>query len=329
MLAASINKYCYLTCRFLPPFFDHKYRVAYSRIENCLTIDEIQHPAVRAALKRLEMRRGVEIHHDGDLPARSGMGSSSSFCVGLLHALYALRGRMPSKRELALEGIDLEQNDLKETVGSQDQVTVAHGGLNHVVFQTNGNITVRPVTVSAERVAELDSHLMLFYTCIKRTASDVAQSYVGDLEKRKRQLRIMHNMVDEALSILTGNDELTAFGELLHESWQAKRSLSQQVSNSEVDQLYQAARDAGALGGKLTGAGGGGFMLLFVPPSRQARVIEALPGTIHVPFRLEFDGTQIIFCDRQEDFSQQSRLRDQLRPVVFRELNACQDQEQG
>src|SRR5262245_2183703 len=178
VLAATIDKYCYLTCRHLPPFFDHRYRIVYSRIENCRTIDEIVHPVVRAVLSRLDVIDGVEIHHDADLPARSGMGSSSSFTVGLLHAMRALGGRMSGRRELAAESIYIEQDVIKENVGSQDQVQAAYGGLNHVTFLPNGDFSVRPVTISHARVAELNSHLMLFFTGISRTASDVAGSYV-------------------------------------------------------------------------------------------------------------------------------------------------------
>jgi len=258
VLSTTIDKYCYLTCRYLPPFFEHRIRIVYSKMESCQTVDEIGHPAVREVLRYLDIQRGVEIHHDGDLPARSGMGSSSAFTVGLLHALYALKGYMPSKPQLASESIHIEQERLKETVGSQDQVSAAYGGLNHVVFHRNGEFTVRPVTLTPDRLQALSDHLMLFYTGIKRTAADIAKSYVDDIESRKRQLRIMKDMVDEAISVLNGRDDLSHFGELLHEAWQAKRSLSPAVSNSEVDGIYERALSAGALGGKVTGAGGGG-----------------------------------------------------------------------
>jgi len=186
VIAATIDKYCYLTCRHLPPFFEHRFRVVYSFIENCQTIDEIQHPAVREVLRHLAVTRGVEIHHDGDLPARSGMGSSSAFTVGLLHALYALKGCMPSKEQLAREAISVEQDRVGETVGSQDQVMAAYGGVNHVTFAPSGEFSVRPLTLAPERIRELNAHLMLFYTGIKRTASDVAQTYVNGVDERKR-----------------------------------------------------------------------------------------------------------------------------------------------
>lgn len=319
VLAAGIDKYCYLTCRYLPPFFEHRIRVVYRQIETCSTVDEIDHPVVREALKFLNIDRGVEIHHDGDLPARSGMGSSSAFTVGLLHALHALRGEMPTKHQLANEAIHLEQSVLNETVGSQDQTIAAHGGLRHVRFQTDGNIEVSPLVIPAARIAELKSNLMLVYTGIVRTAADVAQSYVPGIESRRRQLRIMNQMVDEAIHILTGGVNLLAFGELLHEAWLAKRSLSAMVSNPEVDALYTAALDAGAIGGKLTGAGGGGFLLLFVPPDRRADVLEALGGCIHVPFEFESGGSQIIFYEPGTDYEAADRARGTHRRV-FREL---------
>ena len=192
VLATTIDKYCYLTCRYLPPFFEHRLRVVYRKIETCMSVEEISHPSVRETLRFLEIDRGVELHHDGDLPARSGMGSSSAFTVGLLNALYALKGQMPSKRQLALESIHVEQDILKETVGSQDQVMAAYGGLRHVQFLQNGEISVRPLTLSHARIDEFNDHLMLFYTGIIRTASDVAKSYVEDIGAKRRQALIEH-----------------------------------------------------------------------------------------------------------------------------------------
>ena len=322
VLAATIDKYCYLTCRHLPPFFEHRIRLVYSRIESCHSLDEIAHPSVREVLRYLKIDRGVEIHHDGDLPARSGMGTSSSFTVGLLHALYALKGFMPSKHQLAQESIHIEQEVLKETVGSQDQVSAAYGGFNHISFLPNGTFSVRPITLTQERLKELNSHLMLFYTGIKRTSADVAESYVNDMEARRRQLRIMKDLIEESISILNNGDDLCGFGELLHEAWQAKRSLSPAVSNSFVDEIYASAISAGAVGGKLTGAGGGGFMLLFAPPSRQKEIREKLNTLIHVPFKIEFSGSQIIFFDSEEDYSREEKERTSRSIESFRELAA-------
>jgi D-glycero-alpha-D-manno-heptose-7-phosphate kinase len=322
VLAATIDKYCYISVRYLPPFFEHRFRIVYSNIENCQTIDEITHPAVRGVLHYLNIERGLEIHHDGDLPARSGMGSSSAFTVGLLNALYALKGTVPSKRQLALESIHIEQEMLRETVGSQDQIQAAYGGLNHITFHADDEFSVRPVTISRERIQELNFHLMLFYTGIKRTAADVAQTYVNDIANKKRQLRITKDLVKEGLAVLSSNQDLTAFGELLQEAWKVKRSLSDKVSNSEVDTIYQRAMDAGAIGGKLTGAGGGGFMLLFVPPDRHSAVREALDYLIYVPFKFEFSGSQIIFFDPEQDYQALERARAGQPIRSFRELKS-------
>ena len=319
VLAATINKYCYLTCRYLPPFFEHRIRIVYSRIENCQTVDEVAHPAVRAVLRYLDVDRGVEIHHDGDLMARSGMGSSSSFTVGLLHAVHALKGQMPSKHQLAIESIHVEQKILKETVGSQDQVCAAYGGLNHILFFPNNEISVRPVTIQPERMKELNSHLMLLYTGIKRTASAVAQSYVDAMEDRRRQLRIIKDLVEEGIAILNSGQDITAFGGLLHEAWQAKRDLSSKVSNPQVDTLYEKALSAGAIGGKLTGAGGGGFLLLFAPPAAHDCLRKAFGSLIHVPFKFEFGGSQVIFFDPEEDYSALDMARVGQPGPVFEE----------
>ena len=320
MLATTIDKYCYLTCRYLPPFFEHKIRIVYSKIENCHSVEEIAHPAVREILRYCAVDRGVEIHHDGDLPARSGMGTSSSFTVGLLHALYALKGQMPTKTQLAKESIVIEQEILKETVGSQDQVLAAHGGFNHILFDPNGEITVRPVTLSANRLNELNRHLMLFYTGIRRTASDVAGSYVNGLDDKDRQFRIIGELTNEGVAALCGKSRITLFGELLHNAWQAKRDLSAQVSNADVEEIYKEALSAGAIGGKLLGAGGGGFILFFVPPSKQAGLKRRLNKLIYVPFKFESSGSQIIFFDPEQDYSREEKARVFQPDFVFREL---------
>lgn len=321
VLAATIDKYAYITCRYMPPFFEYKYRVVWSKIENCRTLDEISHPAVKGVLQHLGLDRGVEIHHQGDLPARSGIGSSSSFTVGLLHALYALQGKMPGKRKLSLESIYIEQEILKEMVGSQDQVSAAYGGLNHIQFFPNGEISVKPIIVSRERTSELNSHLMLFYTGIFRTAANVAESYVNEVGKNKRQLRVMRDMVDESISIVSSNKDILEFGGLLHEAWEAKRSLSSIVSNTEIDEMYQSAVSAGALGGKLTGAGGGGFLLLFVPPAKQESVKEKLKKFIRVPFEFDFSGSQIIFYDPDQDYALEEKERDSMLSLAFKEAH--------
>jgi len=320
-LCTAINKYCYISCRILPPFFEHKLRIVYSKMELCKGLEQIQHPAVRETLRFLKFNKGLEVHHDGDLPARSGMGSSSSFTVGFLHALYAIQGLMPSKKQLAKESMHIEQDMIKEMVGSQDQVCAAYGGLNHIIFSKNGEISVRPLTLSIDRMEELNSHLMLFYTGIKRTASDVAKSYVEDFDKKYKLLYGIGKMVDEGISILQGDASIRKFGELLHETWALKKSLGSNVSNKSVDDLYSRARKAGAIGGKITGAGGGGFLLLFVPPSKQDRVREALGEQILVPFRFEFNGSQIIFYEPEiEDYSALEIDRSKRVIKAFEEL---------
>jgi len=319
VLVATIDKYCYLTCRYLPPFFDHKIRVVYSAIELCKNVNEIKHPAVREVLKFLAIETGgLEIHHEGDLPARSGIGSSSSFTVGLLNALYALQGKMIGKHQLTTESIHIEQDMIKELVGSQDQAATAYGGINHISFSACGEIVVRPLTLTQERVNELNSHLMLFFTGVKRTAEKVAESYVNNLEQKRKQLSSMKEMVQEAVTILNSNRNICDYGKLLHEAWIAKRSLSKLVSNSHVDAFYETARAAGAIGGKLLGAGGGGFIMLFVQPQLQNKMREKLGNFLHVPFNFEFNGSQIIFYDQQKRYHYEEKVHSQnnISPTI-------------
>ena len=295
VLATSINKYCYITCRHLPPFFEHKHRIVHSLIENVQTIDQIKHPAVRAILGWAGCERGLEIHHDGDLPARSGLGSSSSFTVGLLHALAALEGRYASKEYLASTAIHVEQNVIGENVGSQDQVSAAYGGFNLVEFHRNGSFTASPLILRQERLAEFESHLMLCFTGFSRIASEVAKSQIANLRERQTQLHSMREMVNEAIAILqSANAPIEELGKLLHESWLCKRSLSDKVSTSDIDYLYEEAIKAGAIGGKIMGAGGGGFLMLFVKPDLQDNVRERLKHLIHVPFKFEDGGSRVV-----------------------------------
>ena len=303
VLSTAIDKYCYLTCRYLPPFFQHRFRILYSKIETVSQVSEIEHPAVRGALEQLGVTRGLEIHHDGDLPARSGMGSSSAFAVGILNSLYALEGRMRSKEQLAREAIFLEQEILRETVGSQDQVAAAYGGFNAIRFLRDGSFTVQPVLLPPARLAEFKGHLMLFFTGLSRFSSDVAATFVGSLASREDGIKRFMAMVDQAVGILESGD-LRDFGRLLDEAWQIKRSLSQSVSTSEVDAAYAAARKVGALGGKLLGAGGGGFMMLFAEPDKHESVKKALLDFLYVPFNFEPSGSQIVLYDPEQDYSE-------------------------
>ena len=322
VLATSIDKYCYLTCRHLPPFFDYRHRVVWSKVENCRDTAAIEHPVVRCLLDHLGIERGIEVHHVGDLPARSGMGSSSSFTVGLLHALHALQGRIVGKRELMEQAIDVEQRLLRETVGSQDQASAAFGGFNRITFAPSGHIEVQPMCLPNARVEELDAHLMLFYTGVVRTAAKVASTYVANLQQKRRQLRILRDLVDEAVDLLASDRPIEVFGELLDEAWSTKRSLASGISTDDVDDCYQRALAAGAIGGKIAGAGGGGFLLLFVPPAAQPNVLAALGELVHVPFRFESSGSQIIFYGAEPDFAvaEAQRQGQDLRP--FRDADA-------
>lgn len=295
VLSTSIDKYLYINCRHRPPFFEHKSRIVWSHIEDVNDHNEIKHPAVRGVLNYLNIEKGVEIHYDADLPARTGLGSSSAFTVGLLHALLALKGTLVTKRDLATTAIHIEQNVIKENVGSQDQIAAAYGGFNKIEFLGDNNFRVTPVTVDRVRLNELRSHLMLIFTGFSRTASEIAVEQIKETAKRERELHIMQGMVDRAIEILHSNQSLNAFGELLNETWQLKRTLSSKITTPAIDELYERAHNAGAIGGKILGAGGGGFFLLFVPPERQPMIREALHGLLEVPFEFENTGSHIAF----------------------------------
>lgn len=296
VLATSIDKYCHISCRYLPPFFEHKHRIVYSIIENVQRVDEIKHPAVRAILDWAGCDdQGLEVHHDGDLPARSGLGSSSSFTVGLIHALSALRGKYITKDDLAAQAIHMEQHIIRENVGSQDQITAAFGGFNRIDFKTNDTFQVSPIILTKDRLHEFQSHLMLCFTGFSRIASEIAKSKIENFKSRGTELNRMTEMVDEAIQILQNTKTpIEEVGRLLHQSWLCKRSLSDKVSTPEIDHLYEEAMRAGAVGGKILGAGGGGFLLLFVRPELQAKVRERLKHLIHVPFEFENSGSRVV-----------------------------------
>ena len=295
VLSTTIDKYCYITIRYLPPFFPHKHRIVYSKIEMVNDINEILHPAVRATLQFVNIDKGIEIHHDGDLPAKTGLGSSSSFTVGLLNSLYALKGVIPSKLQLAKEAIHIERDILKENVGAQDQVAAAFGGFNKINFNGKDEIKIEPITIGKERIKQLENHLMLFFTGFSRTASDIAKSQIENTPNKKRELSLMYQMVDEAIKILNEKGDIKDFGKLLHEAWLLKKSLTDKISTPEIDNIYEKALQAGALGGKLLGAGGGGFMVLFVPPENQPGVREKLKNLLEVKFHFENEGSKIIY----------------------------------
>ncbi len=300
VLGTCVDKYCYLSVRWLPPFFDHKHRIVYSKIENVSDINTIMHPSVRETLKYFKVNYGVSIHHDGDIPAKSGMGSSSSFTVGLIHSMYALEGRIASKEELALEAIHIEQELIRENVGSQDQTFAAHGGLNVINFLSNGKIVVEPIVMNPDRLIEFERSFVLIYTGISRIASEVAGDKIKNIPKNEKNLSLMKDMVDEAYDILVSNSrDLREFGQLMNHSWLLKKTLSNRVSNPEIDGIYECAMKNGAIGGKLLGAGGGGFMVFFVEQEKQGSLRQALNDYLHVPFSFDFDGSKIIVYQPQ------------------------------
>jgi D-glycero-alpha-D-manno-heptose-7-phosphate kinase len=295
VLGAAIDKYCYITCRELPPFFQHKHRLAYANIETVNNIEEIQHPSVKETLRHLNIKQGLEIHHDGDIPARSGMGSSSAFTVGLLNTLHALNGKVISKEELYREAIYIEQNLIKENVGSQDQVWAACGGLNTIEFLQNGEIIVDPIIMKEEYLRNFESKFMLFFTGLSRCASVIAKEQIQNTHKNKDELSKMRELVDEAYKILaSGKDNFIEFGRLLNETWKLKKKLSTKISNMDINNIYDTAVKNGAIGGKLCGAGGGGFVLFYVEPRNQERVKKALSKFLYVPFKFDFSGSEII-----------------------------------
>jgi D-glycero-alpha-D-manno-heptose-7-phosphate kinase len=301
VLATTIDKYCYITCRYLPPFFKHKSRIIYSQMEHVQGIDDIDHPAVREVLRFLKINQGVEIHHDGDLPARTGLGSSSSFTVGLLNSLYALKGIMPTKARITEEAIYIEQQMCQENVGCQDQALAAYGGLNYIEFGGEEHLQVRRVTIPEQRIKALEKHMMLYFTGFSRNASQIASHQIKNIPNKGKELELMYQMVQEAMRLLNKN-KIGDFGRLLHESWQIKRQLSEKITTTYIDNIYATARSAGAIGGKLLGAGGGGFVLLFAPPRTQKKIKEKLKKLLLVPFKFETLGTQIIFYQPNGDY---------------------------
>lgn len=296
VINVTINKYCFITTRYLPPFFKYKHRIRYYQHEETQKLDEIKHPSVRECAKYLKINKGIEIVHNADLPAQSGLGSSSTFTVGLLNALHSLQNYMPTKRELALEAIHVEQDLIRESVGSQDQTAAAFGGLNKISFNGCKDIDVESIIISNERLSELQDNLMLFFTGFARTASDIAKKQIEVTPNKEKELNTMMEICNEGLLRLTDSKQsLDKFGELLDEQWQIKRSLTDKISNKDIDDIYKSGIEAGALGGKLLGAGGGGFMLFYVPKDKQEKVQTALKETLFVPFRFEYTGSKIIY----------------------------------
>ena len=295
VLATTIDKYCYISCRHLPPFFEHKHRIVYSKIESVKSTEEIQHPVVRAVLSNLSITDGLEIHHDADLPARSGLGSSSSFTVGLINVLNALKGLQISKQDLAKQATYIEQEVLKETVGSQDQVLAAFGGFNRIDFRPDDSFNISPVIINKDLVEQLQSHMLLFFTGLSRFSSDIARDKVSNFTNRFQELTQIKEMVDEGMSILQSpSTPIMDLGKLMHESWKLKRSLSAKVSTPKIDEIYEAGIKAGATGGKILGAGGGGFILFFAEPKNHKKILERLKNLVHVAFHFDDVGSKIV-----------------------------------
>ena len=295
VLSTTIDKYIYISCRYLPPFFEHKYRIVWSQIENVKDINHIKHRSVKELLKYFKIKKGLEIHYDGDLPARSGMGSSSAFVVGLINLLNNFQGKKINKKQLAFKSINFEQKILRDIVGSQDQIAASYGGFNKILFKPGGSFNVKPILIKETTLKKLNKNLVLLYTGFKRTAHNIASTYVNKLQKvKKNHILEILNHVKEAENALKG-DDLIGFGKLLHESWLAKRSLSSSITNSKIDEIYNNAINNGALGGKLLGAGGGGFFLFYVPYSRQKYFVNYFKKLINVPFKFSSEGSKIMF----------------------------------
>ncbi len=294
VLSTTFDKYCYVTVRHLPKFFEYKTHLTYSKTEQVNSLDEIQHPAIREAMKWLDMHE-LRLTYESDLPARSGLGTSSSFAVGMLEAFYALKGQYASKRKLADDAIYLERSLCKEAGGIQDQIAASFGGLNRINFSRDG-YTVNPIIISPDRKAKLNSRLMLFFTGFSRFSSDIQKTTEKSMKDKTQQLIEMYELVDKAEQVLVDKDkDLDDFGRLLDYTWKLKRGISTGISTGSIDEQYDRGIKAGALGGKLLGAGGGGFLLFYVPEGKKDAVLEAMKDLLYVPFKFENDGTKVIY----------------------------------
>lgn len=299
VISATINKYSYITARWLPPYFDYKHRVRYFKQEQAHSLEEIEHPSVRECARYLNVQEGLEVVHNADVPAQSGLGASSTFTVGMLHALHSLQNRMPTKRQLAVEAIHVEQELIGEAVGSQDQTAAAFGGINYIRFNRVREIDVDPVILSQERLLELQDSLLLVFTGFSRSAAEMAKLQIAVTPSKTVELSAMTDICDQALNCLTNDGKsLDEFGCLLKEQWRIKRGLTEKISNPVIENMYELAIKNGALGGKLLGAGGGGFMLFYARKERHESIRSALQGRMFVPFRFDFTGSKIIYFSR-------------------------------
>lgn len=294
VLSTTFDKYCYVTVRHLPPFFDYTSELVYSRIEQVDSIEKIEHPLVRNCIKFLDMHE-LRVNYESDLPARTGLGTSSSFAVGLLNAFYALKGKYASKKQLADEAIYVERELCKESGGWQDQIAAAFGGFNRIDFKDNG-YKVSPIIISPGRKQRLNDNLLLFFTGFSRFSSEIQKSTEAAIKDKTAQLKEMLGLVDEAQEVLVNDkSDLDDFGRLLDTTWRLKRQTGAKISTGSIDELYEKGIKAGALGGKLLGAGGGGFLVFYVQPEKRQAVLTAMRDLLHVPFAFENGGTQVLY----------------------------------
>lgn len=301
VLAGAIDKWCYLTLRWLPPFFDHRYRIVYAMMENVGATEDIRHPVVRAILQKYDHEGGIELHHDGDLPARSGIGSSAAFAVGLIHAMRLLLELPVNSWDLAAEAIDLERNVLRETTGLQDQLTCALGGFHHFRFGTTGDIAAEQGRRLQLAVPDLSNWLVLMYSGVQRSSHEVSQGLVRSLEGHPKLLHELMEITREARELLErgGEESFFRLGKLLHETWRIKGELNASAISPRLAEIYNRALRVGAIGGKVSGAGGGGFMLFAVHPEQRSQFINAMRGAgLYVPFRFISTGSQVLFNDQ-------------------------------
>jgi len=295
VLSTTIDKYCYIMVKPITNFFGYNYKIVYRKIENVNTLDEIEHYTARECIRYSGIKTGLEVHHSGDLPARSGMASSSAYATALLLALYTLDGKYVDKGQLAKDAIYIERNVLQEVGGVQDQLACSFGGFNKIEFLDNNLYHTFPIPISRERSELFQNHLLLFYLGTTRAASEISKTFVPNIDSKRRQLRVSKELVEEGINILCSNSDIRLFGDLLHEYWMLKRSLSDKVSDENIDNYYELAMKNEAIGGKVLGAGGGGFLLLFAEPDKHNKIIEGFNDLLHVPFKFEKTGSTIIF----------------------------------
>ena len=294
VLSFAIDKFCYISVRDLPPFFAHKYRISYSIIESTNTIDEIQHPVVREAIRKFALTHSLEVQHHGDLPAMSGVGSSSAFSVGIINSLLTLQGKSIDNILLAKEAINLEQNILKEVVGSQDQIACAVGGINFIEFQANSDWQSFPLKITAERIAEIEQRIVLLYSGKARNSSEVSKGLINNLNKKEKPMMRILSLAQESKKLISDDSDLDVIGEMLNESWEIKKILNPSSTNDHIEEIFSSALKAGALGGKVLGAGGGGFCMFWVKNGERDNFLKNMPNLVNVPIRISQIGSVVV-----------------------------------